>query len=103
MGYIGKLLVKLGLDSKEFDNGINSAQKKSTDFSGAITKMGTAIIAAFSVDAVINFGKAAVNAYNESALAAAKLNAVLKSTGRSGAECWRNSSTCCQLTKDYNI
>ena len=81
MGYIGKLLVKLGLDSKEFDNGINSAQKKSTDFSGAITKMGTAIIAAFSVDAVINFGKAAVNAYNESALAAAKLNAVLKSTG----------------------
>lgn len=81
MGYIGKLLVKLGLDSKEFDSGINSAQKKSTDFSGAITKMGTAIIAAFSVDAVINFGKAAVNAYNESALAAAKLNAVLKSTG----------------------
>ena len=81
MGYIGKLLVKLGLDSKEFDNGLNSAQKKSTDFSGAITKMGTAIIAAFSVDAVINFGKSAVKAYNESALAAAKLNAVLKSTG----------------------
>ena len=81
MGLLGKIWVKLGLDNSELDKGFKDSEKSAAGFQNALKKVGGMMAAAFSVTAVINFAKASVNAYNESALAAAKLESVLKSTG----------------------
>lgn len=81
MGLLGKIWVKLGLDNSEFDKGIKESQGSVNNFKSFLGGIGKTIAAAFSVTAIINFAKASVQAYNESALAAAKLESVLRSTG----------------------
>lgn len=81
MGLIGKIWVKLGLDNSEFKQGIKGAEKEASGFQSFIKGVGPSVAAAFSIGAIVNFGKAAVKAYNESALALAKLEAVIRSTG----------------------
>ena len=83
MGLIGKIWVKLGLDNSEFKQGIQGAQKEASGFQSFIKGVGQSMLAAFSIGAVVNFGKAAVKAYNEQAVAMAKMEAVIKSTGSS--------------------
>lgn len=81
MGLIGKIWVKLGLDNSEFKQGIQGAEKEASGFQNFIKGVGPSIAAAFSISAIVNFGKAAIKAYNESAAAAAKLENIIKSTG----------------------
>ena len=81
MGLLGKIWVKLGLDNSELDKGFKDSEKSASGFQNSLKKIGGMMAAAFSVTAVINFAKASVAAYNESALALSKLESVLKSTG----------------------
>lgn len=81
MGLLGKIWVKLGLDNSEFNKGIQGAEKQASGFKSFIKGVGQSILAAFSIGAIINFGKASVKAYNESAMALSKLESVLRSTG----------------------
>ena len=81
MGLLGKIWVKLGLDNSEFNKEIKESQGAVGNFKSFLGGIGKTIVAAFSITAIINFAKASVQAYNESALAAAKLESVLRSTG----------------------
>lgn len=81
MGLIGKIFVKLGLDNSEFKKGIDDSEKKSSAFKDTLKGIGQSMLAAFSVGALINFGKKAVQAYDEQAASIAKLESVLRSTG----------------------
>lgn len=81
MGLIGKIFVKLGLDNSEFKKGIDDSEKKSSAFKDTLKGIGQGMLAAFSVGALINFGKKAVQVYNEQAASIAKLESVLRSTG----------------------
>lgn len=81
MGLLGKIWVKLGLDNSEFNKEIKESQGAVGNFKSFMSGIGKTIAAAFSITAVINFAKASIQAYNESALAAAKLESVLRSTG----------------------
>ena len=89
MGLIGKIFVKLGLDNSEFKKGIDDSEKKSSAFKDTLKGIGQGMLAAFSVGALINFGKKAVQAYNESQQAITKLESVLNSTG--GTAGWTSS------------
>lgn len=81
MSVLGKILVKLGLDNSEYKKGLNDSKQSTDKFSSVITKIGGAIAGAFTIDAIKNFATNAVKAYNESAAAAAKFNAVVRATG----------------------
>ena len=81
MGLLGKIWVKLGLDNSEFNKEIKESQGAVGNFKSFLSGIGKSIAAAFSVSAIIGFAKASIKAYNESALAAAKLESVLRSTG----------------------
>ena len=81
MSVLGKILVKLGLDNSEYKKGLNDSKQSTDKFSNVINKIGGAIAAAFTIDAIKNFAVNAVKAYNESAAAAAKFNAVVRATG----------------------
>lgn len=81
MSVLGKILVKLGLDNSEYKKGLNDSKQSTDKFSSVITKIGGAIAGAFTIDAIKNFAINAVKAYNESAAAAAKFNAVVRATG----------------------
>lgn len=81
MSVLGKILVKLGLDNSEYKKGLNDSKQSTDKFSSVITKIGGAIAGAFTIDAIKNFATNAIKAYNESAAAAAKFNAVVRATG----------------------
>lgn len=81
MSIIGRIFVKLGLDDKQFQSGMNQAEQSTDRFGGVIKKLGSALAVAFSVRAVVNFAKESIAAYNKQAVAIAKLESVLKSTG----------------------
>lgn len=81
MSVLGKILVKLGLDNSEYKKGLNDSKQSTDKFSSTMSKVGLAIAGAFTIDAIKNFATNAVKAYNESAAAAAKFNAVVKATG----------------------
>ena len=81
MGLIGKIWVRLGLDNSEYKRGIKDTEKQTDQFSAGIKRMGAALLAAFSIQKIMQWGAAAIKAYNEQAIAVAKLESVLKSTG----------------------
>lgn len=81
MSLLGKIFVKLGLDSSEYKKGLSDSQTATAQFSGGIKKLGGMIAGAFTVTAIIGFAKRAVQAYSEAEQAAAKLNSVIKATG----------------------
>lgn len=81
MSVLGKILVKLGLDNSEYKKGLNDSKQQTDKFSSTMSKVGLAIAGAFTIDAIKNFATSAVKAYNESAAAAAKFNAVVRATG----------------------
>ena len=81
MSVLVKILVKLGLDNSEYKKGLNDSKQSTDKFSSTMSKVGLAIAGAFTIDAIKNFATNAVKAYNESAAAAAKFNAVVRATG----------------------
>ena len=81
MGLLGRIFVKLGLDNSEFKKGIEQSKQETSKFKNFLSKVGTAVVAAFSVRAIVNFGKSIVKAYNEAAVVAAKLESQLTATG----------------------
>lgn len=81
MGLLGKIWVKLGLDNSEFNKEIKESQGAAGKFKNSLGAIGSTIAAAFSVSAIISFGRKAVQEFAAAELAAAKLNSVLKATG----------------------
>ena len=81
MGLLGRIFVKLGLDNSEFKKGIEQSKQETSKFKNFLSKVGTAVVAAFSVRAIVNFGKSIVKAYNEASVVAAKLESQLTATG----------------------
>lgn len=57
MGIFSNLIVKLGLDNKEFNKGIKESKQTTSGFSDAINSAGASIAAAFSVGAIVSFTK----------------------------------------------
>jgi hypothetical protein len=56
-----KFKAKLGLDTKEFDSGLKKSESGMSKFGKQIKGIGLAIAAAFSVRAIANFAKEAIN------------------------------------------
>lgn len=57
MGIFSNLIVKLGLDNKEFNKGIKDSKQTTSGFSDAINSAGASIAAAFSIGAIVSFTK----------------------------------------------
>lgn len=57
----GTVIVDTLIDTKGFNKGVGNMQKSVSGLSGSISKLGIAIAAAFSVKAVINFGRECIN------------------------------------------
>ena len=53
----GAVIVETLIDTKGFNKGVGNMQKSVSGLSGTINKLGLAIAAAFSIKAVVNFGK----------------------------------------------
>lgn len=58
---LANLLIKLGLDSGEFNKGIDGAKSKTNAFADGIKKLGAMMATAFSVAAIFAFGKELIN------------------------------------------
>lgn len=56
-GILADLLIKLGLDSKEFNAGVDKAKNKTDIFSQGIKKLRNLFAGVFAVNKVISFGK----------------------------------------------
>ena len=56
-GLLATLMIKLGLDDKEFKSGINNAKNEGNKFGNAISKIGGLIAGAFAVQKIMAFGK----------------------------------------------
>lgn len=60
-GILASLLIKLGLDSKEFKSGMTDAKRETNKFGDYMKRVGGMIAGAFAVDRLISFGKELVN------------------------------------------
>lgn len=60
-GILASLLIKLGLDSKEFEQGIEKSKQKTNTFAESFKKIGGIIGGAFAVQRIIAFGKELLN------------------------------------------
>jgi len=77
-GLLATLMIKLGLDSKEFKSGINSAEKQTSKFGSAVKKIGGLIAGAFAVGVIKNFLNASIKLYDIQAQAENQLLVALK-------------------------
>lgn len=81
------MTVRFGADTAQYKRALKKTKQDTDQWSGQITNamknLSGVIAGAFSVGAVVDFGRQAVQAYNESAQAEAKLLTALK--GREGA------------------
>lgn len=57
----GSVIIDTLIDTKGFNKGVGNMQKSISGLTGTITKLGVAVGLAFSVKAVINFGKECIN------------------------------------------
>lgn len=64
-GILASLLIKLGLDSKEFKSGMTDAKRETNKFGDYMKRVGGMIAGAFAVDRLIAFGKELVNLSGE--------------------------------------
>ncbi len=55
MGVIGKILVRLGLDNSEYKNKIKQSEEVGNKFTSTLKRIGTAMLAAFSVQIITRF------------------------------------------------
>lgn len=73
MGKIADMFVELGLKKDKFDKGMKDAEGAPNKLNSMYAKLGVGIAAAFSVQAVLSFSKAAMAAYDVQAKAEAGL------------------------------
>lgn len=81
-GLLASLFVKLGLDSKEFEKGVDNAKGKTNMFADGIKRLGGMMAAAFSVAAITAFVKSAIEAGKESIRIENELSAAIKANGK---------------------
>lgn len=84
-GIAGSLWVKLGLDSKQFDRGVGTAQGRISRFERGIASARNAMVALGSAYVVGRMVKGVVDAFAEQEQAVISLRAALEATGRGGA------------------
>lgn len=81
-GILADLLIKLGLDSKELDSGLDNAKSKTTAFADGIKKLGAMMVAAFSVAAITAFVKSAIAGAKEQIRVENELGAAIRANGK---------------------
>ena len=81
-GVLANLLIKLGLDNKEFNNGLDDAKKKTNIFADGIKRLGGMMAAAFSVAVITSFIKSAVAAGKEQIKVENELGAAIRANGK---------------------
>lgn len=80
----GSVAVDLILNNRGFNNQVqNSIRTTESAFTSSFKKIGTVIAAAFAIDKVVDFGKAAVKAASDSQAAWTGLNSIVQGTGNS--------------------
>ena len=77
-GLLASLFVKLGLDSKEFEKGVDNSKKKTDSFAAGIKRLGGLLAAAFSVAAISAFVKSAIEAGKEQVRVENELSAAIR-------------------------
>ena len=65
-GILADLLIKLGLDSKEFNKGVNEAKQKTNAFGDSIKKIGGMIAGVFAIESIKNFAQNVISLAKES-------------------------------------
>ena len=78
MKIIGQLKAILGLDKTRFDRGLNSAEKRTSQFSAGIKRLAGFMAAAFSVTVIISWAKKVLQSYDTQAKAERSLLVALK-------------------------
>ena len=81
-GVLANLLIRLGLDSKEFEKGVDNAKQKTNAFAAGIKSIGGMIAGAFAVGAIANFAKQIFALANESIKVENELSAAIKANGK---------------------
>lgn len=81
-GILADLLIKLGLDSKEFEQGIDKSKKQTDAFGSTIKKIGGMIAGAFAVSSIVGFAKEIFNLANESIKVENELGAAIRANGK---------------------
>lgn len=79
----GSIIFEARLDTSGIKKGLGDVKKEAGGLSSVLKKLGTTIGIAFSVGAVIQFGRASVNAANELSAALTGLQSILDGQGRS--------------------
>lgn len=79
---IGKIKALLGLDDKQFQQGIKKSEKQTKGFASSIKKIGLAIGGAFAARKIFDFGKQAVKAANQQLQAEGKLRSAIEANGK---------------------
>ena len=80
MADIGSLWVKLGLKDAQYNKGLDKASKKTKGFGKMIGGLGPLIGTAFTVGAVVSFGKAIVTLTSEFGSMMSRVNALTSAT-----------------------
>lgn len=79
----GSIVIEAVLDNKDALNGIKSIEGAVGGLKNVVKKLGAAIGIAFSVGAIVQFGKESVQAANELSAALTGLQSILDGQGRS--------------------
>lgn len=79
----GKVVISTELDNSRIPAGIRAVKGALGGLESVVAKLGTAIGIAFSVGAIVQFGKESVNAANELSSALTGLQSILDGQGRS--------------------
>jgi len=81
-GILGDLLIRLGLDSKEFNSGVDSAKKKTNMFADGIKKLGGIMAGVFAIEAIKGFAQNIIKLGRETIKIENELSAAIKANGK---------------------
>ena len=56
----GSVIIDTRMDTSGFEKGVKTMQSRVNGLTGAVSKLGVAIVAAFAVEKIIQFGKEAI-------------------------------------------
>jgi hypothetical protein len=83
---IADLLIKLGLNSSDYNRGMDDAKKKADGFGGTLKSLAKVAAGLFSVAAIVGFAKQVVQAGMESMRVERELGAVIRANGKNVEE-----------------
>src|SRR5574343_430229 len=81
-GILANLLIKLGLDSKEFEQGVDKAKQKTNAFASGMKHIGGLIAGIFAVDAIKSFAQNVLQLAKESIRIENELTSAIKANGK---------------------